>query len=218
MSAHNRTVPRATSTKAAHNERVRFHDEDESALLGFVLSGDKCFQAKAQAIAAAPAEARLATAQREAKSYTPYGGRKRGAHRELIVHWLLRAADQPWEYGENGRRTYFANLPRRAHWPEDELAELDGRRIRERWPTLYEGAKCLRRFGGFRCIGCGTVFAKGGRYECVPLSNRPSRRYHCDACKCRLGSLTASQVESMRKALDAATGQRRSRRAARRVA
>ena len=145
-------------------------------------------------------------------------GRKRGAHRTLIVQWLLIAAEEPWDYGDNGRRTYFANLPRRAHWIEDELGELDGRRVRDRWSMLYEGAEFLERFGAFLCINCETPLAPNARYEYGPLSSRRSRRYHCDGCKSRLGSVTRSQVEAIRKVLDVSTDQRRLRRTARRAA
>ena len=153
-------------------------------------------------------------AQLEAKSYTPY----RGAHRDLIVQLLLDAAEERWRTDPPGRRYFFANWGRRAVWAEPEaLGELDPCRVRTRWPMLVEGAQFLARFGAFSCIACGMAFRESGRYE-RGVGRRFSRRYHCDACKDRFGTLAASQIGAIRKALDAATGQRRAWRAARRTA
>jgi hypothetical protein len=196
------------------NERILFHDEDESAHLATFLANDECFQANARAVAAEPRENWPAAAHREAKSYAPY----RGVHRAYIVRLLLVAAEQPCVgRPDPNPASYFANLSRAGHWMEAPLEELDGRRVRERWETLTEGAQCFARFGAYRCINCGTAFSASGRYEYGPLRKRRSRRYHCDPCDARLGSLAASQVEAMRKVLDAATGQRRRSRAARRA-
>ena len=195
------------------NERILFHDEDESVHLATLIAHAGCFQAKARAIAAEPREKWPAAAHREAQSYTPY----RGGHRDYIVGLLLVAAEQPWVgRPDPNPASYFSNLSRTAHWTEAPLHESDGRRVRERWETLNEGAKCLARFGAYGCINCGTALSVSGRYEYGALGKRRSRRYHCDACKSRPGSRTASQIEAMRKVLDAATGQRRHRRAARR--
>jgi hypothetical protein len=207
----------ATSSKSAHTERVLFHDEDERAKLATRLALDDVFREKVRVVAAEPTSAQLAAADREASSYAPY----RGAHRDYIVHLLLRGAENEWRTCEEEKESraaalrayYLANDCRTAHWLEADLGPLDGRRIRKRSTTLEEAAEFVVRFGAFGCINCGMTFSRTGRYEYA--SNRPSRRYHCDPCKDKLGRwLAESQKEAMKKVLDVAAGQHQRYRAA----
>jgi hypothetical protein len=83
---------------------------------------------------------------------------------------------------------------------------------------LRRGAKYFANFGAFKCIHCGRQFVASDRYVRVGVSRRRSRRTHCAGCEEKLGTLAASQVREMWKAVDAATGRYRHRRAARRAA
>jgi len=219
MSAHGRTVPHAAPAKSTHNERVLFHGEDEQATLATRLARDDVFREKVRAVSGEPASARRTAAHREASSYAP----NRGAHRDYIVRLLLLGATGQWRTTKEESRaaelsTSFANDCRTAHWLEADLGPLDGRRIRSRSTTLEEAAEFVARFGAFCCIRCGTSFKPISRYEYAALSNRRSRRYHCDACKDTLGrSLAESQKEAIKKVFDVATGQHRLYRAARRA-
>jgi hypothetical protein len=220
MCAHKRTVPHRTPSKSVDNAGSAWkdltrglHDEDEASIVPLVLAEDECFVEKSRAVSAA--EDPLARARLEAKSYAPNKGR----HQDFVAQLLLDAAEERWgELRAAERRDLAANRGRRAVWAEPEaFGELDPCRVRTRWPVLQDGARCLARYGAFKCINCEMEFSVSGRYE-RGAARRPSRRHHCDACKGRLGPLTASQIDAMRKALDAATGESRVRRAAQRTA
>jgi hypothetical protein len=201
----------------SQRERLHVFDDDEAGILGRVLADDLVFQEKCALVEESPVQGRRAIAEREASAYTPY----RGAHRDLIIELLLAAAERWNEYPEPfagpTRRFRLQNLKRRGIWLEDERpCEESAQRRRERWPRLEEGAQRLARFGAGRCIGCDRELA-GDRYE-RGASSRAGRRWHCSP-QCPdapTADIRASHRESMRDALDAATGQRRTRRAARR--
>ena len=194
-------------------ERLTHFDDDEVALVVTVLAGDACFQEKARTISAAEPDDRQACAEREAKSYTP----KRGPHRDLIVQLLLDAADEPWRRKEIPSDMFFANRYRRAVWADAPLDELDPRRARARWVMLKEGAHGVARLGAFKCIYCGRPLGPD-RYD-RGASRRRSRRTHCGQCweDPRIRRGIPSELDAMRKALEAASGQRRRQRARRRL-
>jgi Prokaryotic dksA/traR C4-type zinc finger len=187
-------------------ERLSYHDDDEAAIVPWVLGGDDCFLKSTDKLAALPSEERARNAETIAKKYAPYNGAKRGAHHRLIVDLLLLAAETPPAV----RQTRLANSVRRSVWAESDLDELDGRRKRERWPTLERGARRLAFLGASRCIACGEGLAASRRRA------RP-RVTHCAYCQRRYSSkVRDSHLSEIREALDAATGQRRRRRSARR--
>lgn len=193
-------------------ERLTHHDHDEASILRVILADDPDFQAKSRPIAAAPANQRRRLAEVIARDYAP----KRSAGHELIVELLLFMAEEPWRQKGAPRIDFFANLSRPAFWADSPLDELDGRRVRPRWATLEDGAHALALFGAGKCLNCEKKLA-GDRYE-RGASGKRSRRLHCDACKTKeRRTLLASQVDAKRQALDAATGQRRRYRSARRL-
>lgn len=184
-------------------ERLSYHDDDEASIVPWVLGADECFLERADSLATLPPDERVRRAEEIAKSYAPY----KGPHQHLIVALLLLAAETPAAL----RQTQLANHSRRAIWAESDLEDLDGRRKRERWRTLEDGARRLARFAAGRCIelSCRTKLAADqfvGR----------ARPTHCDAH--RRGLAVKSHVNEIRQALDAATDQRRRRRALRRAA
>jgi hypothetical protein len=221
VSAHDRTLSHEQAAKLTHNgedELARFFvDEDDASIVPGALIRDDTFQEKARLVASA--EDRLAKAESEAESYVPYAGLHRGERRKFIVQLLLEAAAQPDLLGGPEMRDRFANRHRKAVWAEpDALTELDPRRVRDRAPMLRRGAKYFVNFGAFKCLQCGVPFAATDRYVRVGVSRRRSRRTHCAPCEEKLGTLAASQVREMWKAVDATTGRYRHRRAARRAA
>ena len=195
-------------------ERLTYFDEDEVAIVPTVLADNECFQEKAQTIAASDPLDRRAEAERQAKSYAS----NRGAHRDLIVELLLIMADEPWRRKEIPASMFFANQHRRAVWADSPLEELDPRRARARWEMLKEGAHAVARLGAFKCIHCDRPLGRD-RYD-RGASRRRSRRKHCGQCwgNPRIRPGIRSELDAMRKALDAATGQRRRQRARRRLA
>jgi hypothetical protein len=207
---------RSEETLSPREERHHY-DDDEAAILPRVLASNEAFQRKCGLVAASPIDQRRSTAEREARAYTPY----RGAHRDLIVELLLAGAE-PWDdYPERFvgplRRFRLENLKRRGIWPDDERErDEDPRRRRDRSHRLEEGALRVANHGAGGCIGCGRQLA-GDRYERGD-STRRGRRWHCSSeCpKAQTEGIRKSQRESMGDAFDAATGQRRAHRAARR--
>jgi hypothetical protein len=190
-----------------------FFDQDEAAIVAVRLAGDPDFQAKAQVVASeTSAKRRKDAAVRESKSYAPY----QSAGRNFIVDLLLLMAAGPRFKGQP-LVDFVANELRPAVWCESAaLGDLDPQRVRPRWSTLSRGADFVARFGAFNCLECEQPFAQADRYE-HGSSHRRSRRVHCDACKTRLKpAASASQVDEMKRALEAATGQRREQRATRR--
>jgi hypothetical protein len=215
------SIERHSSTaKVMHNgvltqkERLTYFDDEEAAIVPTVLAGDECFREKARTIAARDPEDRRAEAEREAKSYAP----NRGSHRDLIVELLLIMAAEPWRRKEIPPLVFFANRHRRAVWADSPLDDFDPRRARARWVMLKEGAHGVARLGAFKCIHCGRPLGHD-RYD-RGASRRRSRRTHCGQCwgNPRIRRGIRSQLDAMRKALDAATGQRRRQRARRRLA
>ena len=161
-------------TKKAH---VSFHDQDEAAVVASVLADDAHFQEKARLVAAAKVSESASVAEREAKSYAP----NRGAHRDLIVRLLLTQADEPWQPRGGLGRDYLPNLFRPAVWVDAPLEEGDARRCRERWATLWTGARRLAQFGARQCIRCGT------RLGADRFRHR-SRPTHCSSCEIRVSA------------------------------
>ena len=121
-------------------------------------------------------------------------------------------------------RADLANHHRRDYiWAEADQDELEARRVRTRWPRLEEGAVRVARLGARKCIECGQRLAsdapghKKAKTREKALGGR-GRRLHCSACLERFSpAVRNTHEESMRAVLDAATGQRRARRAARRA-
>jgi hypothetical protein len=193
----------------SEKERLTYFDQAEAAIVRVVLAEDPDFQSKSRQIADETPRERRAAAERAAKSYVP----NKSSAQELVVEVLLLMVEEPWRATGSTRRDFFSNLTQKAVWADAPLDELDGRRARDRWAMLEEGARALARFGAGRCIHCGTPLASD-RYG-RGASGQRSRRTHCGPC-CP-PSIVASELDSKRKALDAATGRRRRYRAARRV-
>jgi hypothetical protein len=190
-------------------ERLTYFDQAEASIVPLTLSEDPDFQSKSRQIAGKPQPERRAAAELAAKDYVP----NKSAGQELIVDLLLLMAEEPWRAKGIPPRVFFANLTGTAVWVDAPLDELDGRRARERWAMLEEGARGLAYFGAGKCMYCGTPFAsdRHGR----GASGQRSRRTHCG--RCCPASIVASELDAKRKALDAATGRRRRYRAARRA-
>jgi hypothetical protein len=199
----------------SQKERLTYFDEDEATVVRLVLAEDSDFKAKGQRTASKPTDERLAAAEREAASYAPY----RTTSRRVIAELLLFMAEQPWCSRGSTAWLFFANLDRTAVWVEDpDLDDSSGRRVRERWESLRDGAQALAWFGADRCVGCGSDL--GVRRYRRGAWGRRTRRRHCEACHDRdpLGSLCARRETDMRKALDLLTGARQRHRASRRAA
>jgi hypothetical protein len=194
--------------EVTQKERLSDFDDDEASIIPVVLGKDESFLDKAASIAAADPGDRAAVAQREAKKYAPYRAtpgfhRRTSADRErksrgCVGATRIRTPSLP---------TCFADLVSGA-MPRFE--ETDGRRVRGRWKTLERGAQRLARFGEAGCIGCGK------RLTASRCQARP-RVTHCAACVSKYSQILDTHRSEIREALDAATGQRRSRRAARRA-
>jgi hypothetical protein len=198
----------------SQKERLADFDEDEATVVRLVLAEDSDFRAKGQRIASKPTRERLAAAEREAASYAPY----RTASRRVIAELLLSMAEEPWRSRGSTAWLFFANLDRKAVWVDDpDLDDLAGRRVRERWESLRDGAQALAWFGAGRCVGCGSDL-RARQYRRGAWGRR-TRRRHCEAClgRDRRGSLCARRETDMRKALDLLTGARRRHRASRRA-
>jgi hypothetical protein len=214
-------------TKSGHNEpeskheQVHYFDEAEARMLGVVLADDAHFQAKAALVAASPILSdRRAKAHEEARDYAPY----EGPHRATVARLLTLAAEVDAEAEARGwvpwieavRRDALAKSSARAVWAETEPEDEDARRRRDRWKRLQEGAERLARFGAAKCIECEEQLdppydLRGGSRP------RSARRTHCLSCEQRLSpAVRSSHRESIRDALNSASGQHRTRRAARR--
>ncbi len=212
MCAHGDSLETPQTLKWVHNEplttkeRLSYHDDDEASIVPTVLSADPFFQESAETLASRPPDRRTAEAERIAKKYAAY----KGPHQRLVVDLLLLAAEAPPRF----RTTCLPNSVRRAVWADTPPDGHDGRRVRERWRTLEDGAKRLARFGAGICI----------HLECrTPLASDQlgvrGRSWHCSAHQGELSAgVRNSQRNEIREALDASTGQRRARRAARRTA
>jgi hypothetical protein len=211
MCAHGDSLETLQTLKWVHNEpltekeRLSYYDDDEASIVPRVLAADPFFQQAVETLVTLPPDMRTVQAEQIAKKYAAY----KGPHQRLIAKQLLLAAKTP----SRVRTTRLENSARRAVWAESPLEEHDGRRIRQRWQTLEDGAKRLARFGAGICIHleCTTPLASdqlGGR----------GRSWHCSAHQGELSAgVRDSQRNEIREALDAATGQRRARRAARRA-
>jgi hypothetical protein len=189
-------------------ERAHYFDQVEAGLLGWILADDLHFQRQVDTLAATPSSERRARAWEQAGDYAPYAG----PHRDLIAKLLLAAAEASWKDPSSTiaaqRRTLLVNLNGVGVWAEAPLEDADAQRVRARWDRLREGVRCVALFGAHRCINCEALLARDSR------SGR-SRRTHCSLCEARRDA--ASQRDAMRDVLDAATGQRRTRRANRRA-
>jgi hypothetical protein len=191
-------------------ERLTYFDEAEASIVPLKLSEDPDFQSKSRQIAGKPPLECRAAAELAAKDYVP----NKSAAQELIVDLLLLMAEEPWRAKGIPARVFFANLTGTAVWVDAPLDELDGRRARERWAMLEEGARGLAYFGARKCMHCGEAFGKD-LYD-RGASGKRSRRTHCGRCPCP-ASIITSELDAKRKALDAWTGRRRRHRAARRA-
>jgi hypothetical protein len=214
MCAHDVSLKPRRPAKSVHNEgeqmtkkeRLSHFDDLEASIVRWRLGTDEEFLLKARRIAILEPLERRAEAEREAVSYVSY----QGPHRRLVVDLLLLCADEPWNAWHPATRVTFLSSGR-AVWVDAELDELDARRVRERWTTLKEGAQRLAWFGAGRCISCGVRLAADRfRGRAHPT--------HCSAHERLSGAIRESHKGEIREALDAATGQRRRRRASRRAA
>jgi hypothetical protein len=120
-------------------ERLTYFDQAEASIVPLTLSEDPDFQSKSRQIAGKPPHERRAAAELAAKNYV----HNKSAAQELIVDLLLLMAEKPWRAKGIPRRVFFANLTGTAVWVDAPLDELDGRRARERWAMLEEGARAL---------------------------------------------------------------------------
>src|SRR5829696_2838761 len=157
-----------SSPKSRHKEhdpsqkaRLVYFDQDEVALVRYVLGEDSVFQDKAWRIAESAADERQAEAVRQAESYAPYEKPpKRQAVAELL---LVMAKELNTSRNPKLAAYYFANRDRVAVWEDDpSLDDVRARRIRrfrERRKSLVTGARALAWFGAGRCIGCGKSLA-----------------------------------------------------------
>jgi hypothetical protein len=193
-------------------EHLTYFDQAEAAIVPLALSEDPDFQAKGRQIASELPRDRRAAAELLAKGYVP----NKSAAQELVVELLLLMAEEPWRSKRmprrHQRRYFFENLTQAGVWVDAPLEELDARRARDRRAMLEEGAQALAYFGAGKCMHCGSPLARD-RHD-RGFSERRSRRTHCGRC-CN-ASIVASELDARRKALAAATGQRRRHRAARR--
>jgi hypothetical protein len=190
----------------SRRERLATFDQDEQSVLGVTLARDPVFQLKAAIVAKADPRERQEVADREAEAYVPYR-----PHRLAIADLLLAAAAARDNYLSPLLPQHaVVNLRRTAVWVDDEQPDPQlPQRVRPRFPRLEVGALMVARFGAGLCIECGRGLAsdRHGR----------ERRRHCSPCTTRLRKdVRASQLEAMRDVIEAATGQRRKRRAARR--
>jgi hypothetical protein len=202
------------AAKSGHNdeltrkEHAHYSDELEAGLVGGVLADDDHFLGLVATLAATARHERRSRAWEQARDYAPYEGR----HRALIAKLLLAVAGAEWRDPPRTiaaqRRTLLVNLPGRAVWAEAPLEDTDAQRVRDRRDRLREGAVYVARFGGYTCINCEARLA----YHSTSGRNHPT---HCSPCELRRDA--ASQRDAMRDILDAATGQRRTRRANRRA-
>jgi hypothetical protein len=219
MCAHESTLPLKAVAKSGHNdeltkkEHAHYSDELEAGLLGSVLADDDHFLSLVAALAATARHERRSRAWEQARDYAPY----EGPHRALIAKLLLVVAEAEWRDPPRTiaaqRRTLLANLAGRAVWAEAPLEDGDAQRVRERRNRLREGALYVARFGARKCIACGSRLRSHSTTQ-----GRPNRRFHCSQCEEKLSAkIRSSQRDAMRDVLDAATGQRRARRAKRRA-
>jgi hypothetical protein len=190
-------------------ERLSDHDDAEASIVAWVLGADEHFLKEARGLIPVDPSERDLEAERVAKAYVP----NRGLHRSLIANLLIRAADLPGDASPALVQTFLVKDFARAVWVDDALDELDPRRRRERWTTLELGAERLARRGAGKCIqiGCRTTLAKD------QFSGR-SRPTYCGVHQALKSWERDSHQNEIRQALDAATGQRRRRRARRRAA
>jgi hypothetical protein len=195
-------------------ERLTYFDQAEASIVPLTLSEDPDFQSKSQQIAGKPFLERREAAELAAKEYVP--NKSKSGARELMTDLLLLMVEEPWRAKGIPRRLFFVNLTRTAVWVDAPLDELDGRRARERWAMLEEGALGLAYFGARKCMHCGEAFNKRDRYIRRGASEKRSRRTHCGRCRCP-ESMIRSELDAKRKALEAWTGWHRRSRAARRV-
>ena len=222
MCVHNSNLLLKAGAKSGHNdelsekERVHYFDEAEAGLLGWTLGGDAHFQGLVATLFASPPRERRARAREQARDYAPYNG----PYRDLIAKLLL-AACGAWEDSmtmpssttAEWCRTVLVNWEGRAVWAETDPEDADAQRVRGRWDRLREGALYVARFGARECINCGSRL----RSHSTTLG-RPARRFHCSPCEEKLSAkIRSSQRDARRDVLDAATGQRRARRARRRA-
>jgi hypothetical protein len=188
--------------KATRPDRLRVHDDNEGGIVASVLANDACFQEKVDRVALAEPSARRDVAEHEARDYAPY----ERAHHGHITGLLLAGAN---EDDRRLRSSIIATTPHVPVWPDLPLHDHDPRRAKQRWQRLKEGADRLALLGAHLCIGCGKTKTRAAER---------GRRRHCSACEERLGrAICAAQVDAIRTALDAATGQHRARRASRRA-
>jgi hypothetical protein len=189
-----------------NKERLSEHDDRETSVIRWVLADDEEFQAKARKVAATEPLQRGFLAEQLAKSYVA----NRGPHQGLIVDLLLFFAAEPWNAIHPAARSTFVHQTR-AVWADAPLEDLDGSRVRERSTTLEQGARRLARRGAGRCIACGNRLAK----DQFQARGQPQ---HCSPCLDKIPRrVRNSQLSEIREALDAGTGQRGRRRAARRA-
>ena len=206
-------------------ERLSERDDFEASFVPCALALNESFLEAARRVAGAPPGERKTVARTEARRYVS----NRGEKQDLIVHWLMLAADEPWKnfvrgaikpgkHGDVDPETYFANLSQRPVWGDEDPNELDGHRDRigqsdaSRRARLRDGARRFVNSGAGNCIECGLPLA-GDR-----LTDR-RRHLHCAACEDRFSSprIRDSHFNSIREAMDAATRQHRKRRASRGV-
>jgi hypothetical protein len=188
-------------------ERLSDHDDREASIIRWVLAEDEAFQANAGKVAAAEPSERHVLAQQLARRYVPY----KGHHQQLIIDLLFLLAEAPWDAVHPAARVTFVHQNRPV-WGEAPLDDLDGRRVRERSRTLEQGARRLARRGAGKCIHltCETPLAQDQfRGRAMPT--------HCSAHLGLPRRIRESDLSEIREALDAGTGQRRRRRAARRM-
>ena len=190
-------------------ERLSFHDDDEASVVPWVFGADEHFQRSVKELAKFAEGSRRKEARAIARRYVPY----EGPHFDLIVDLLVYASCESLDPSGPVLQTLLVNRKRRAVWSEADIDELDPQRVRERWTTLEQGAQRLARRGSGKCIEleCSTPL------RADKLRQRP-RALYCDVHERDTHeSLKSSQVDQIRQALDAATGQRRRARAARRT-
>jgi hypothetical protein len=170
MCAHDVSLRPLQTLKWVHNDepltkkaRLSYHDDDEAGIVPRILAQDGFFIERTVELAKVPMHDRTDQAKRIARAYTPYRGLKKGLHQDLIAGLLLCAASAV----EEGRSSAevelrLVNYHRRPIWAEAELDELDGRRKRERWITLEQGAQRLARLGAgvYIDLDCSTRLAK----------------------------------------------------------
>jgi hypothetical protein len=192
--------------KSVHNETKKeqavSYEVTEKFAVAHALIENPVFQQKAGKVAESSNGDRAAAALREAKDYATNRGPAQRAIANLLV---LLAEGSP---SDPAFRLKVSNAGSKAFWAEDELEPEDAVRRRQRL-TVSTGAQLLRRRGAGLCLDCEVRLTDRWEWS----SARRTRRDYCGACSLKQHSSDRGAIEA---ALQVLSGQRATRRHARR--